>query len=174
MEITDLLAQVIIADLRAAPHDTTTPWSRGREAVEVASAVAGRIKEDPNLSPASSTEAPGALTHLAALEAVNRQLRESAAKNATANDELRAEVKALREERARETAAAAGIAERLALVLYSLGGFRPVTRGDNDALAGRTWEIQDEPGPYETRILRLRFTDEKAAVMDAAHEGEPS
>ena len=169
MEINDLLGQVIIADLRAAPHDTIAPWSRGRDAVAVASAVAARIKEDPNLFPASP-EAPGALTHLAALEAVNRQLRESAAKNATANDELRAEVKTLREELAREKAASSGVAGRLALALVQAGGRIVISAEAGEALAGRSWAIKDEAGESGTRVLRLHFTDEPQPAAPSPEE----
>lgn len=169
MEITDLLAQVIIATIRSE-HDAS-PEVLAARAVRMADAVRQELAHHLDLLTSPHPEAPGALTHLAVLEEVNRQLRESAANNATANDALRAEVKTLREELAREKAASSGVAGRLALVLYSFGGRRVITAADNDALAGRTWAIQDEAtGEPGTRVLSLRFTDEPQPAAPSPEE----
>lgn len=162
MEITDLLAQVIVATIRSK-HDAF-PEVLAARAVRMADAVRQELAHHPDLLASSPSEATA--PHPAVLEAVNRQLRESAAKNATANDELRAEVKTLREEKA----ASYGVAVRLALALVQAGGRIVISAEAGDALAGRIWAIKDEAGESGTRVLRLHFTDEPQPAAPSPEE----
>lgn len=166
MEINDLLAQVIIATIRSE-HDAF-PEVLAARAVRMADAVRQELAHHPDLIASPAPDAP--VPHPAVIEAVDRQRRESAAKNATANDELRAEVKTLREELDREKASAAGVAGRLALALVQAGGSIIISGEADAALVGRTWAITDEEGVTRTRVLRLRFTDEPQPAAPSPEE----